>query len=110
MKRTVAQLVAKGYRVMDLTQKSWFLNKKSVEALTNTLQAARITVDTFVVLDLFGNTSTKFRQADNTLALATRVGKRGDGTCYGRLSPHLTHFYLSRSGVWGVCLPQSKII
>ena len=52
----------------------WFLNKKSVEALTNTLQVARIPADTFVILDLFGNTSTKFRQADDTLALATRVG------------------------------------
>ena len=60
--------------MLDLTQKSWFLNKNSVEALTNTLQAACIPVDTFVVLDLFGNTSTKFRQADDTLALATRVG------------------------------------
>ena len=110
MKRTAVQLVAKGYQVLDLTQKSWFLNKKTVEALTNTLQVACIPANTFVVLDLFGNTSAKFRQADDTLALATRVGKRGDGTCYGRLSPHLTHFYLSRSGVWGVCLPQSKII
>ena len=61
---------------MDLTQKSWFLNKKTVEALTNTLQAARIPADTF-----FGNTSTKFRQADDTLALATKVGGRGAGTC-----------------------------
>ena len=42
MNRTTAQLVAKGYRVLDLTQKSWFLNKKSVEALTNTLPAACI--------------------------------------------------------------------
>ena len=81
MKRTAAQLVAKGYCVMDLTQKSWFLNKKSVEALTNTLQAARIPADTFVILDLFGNTSTKFRQADDTLALATKVGGRGAGPC-----------------------------
>ena len=71
MKRTAVQLVAKGYRVLDLTQKVGFLTKNQ---LRHTLQAARIPADTFVVLDLFGNTSTKFRQADDTLALATRVG------------------------------------
>ena len=79
MKRTAVQLVAKGYRVLDLTQKVGFLTKNQ---LRHTLQAARIPADTFVVLDLFGNTSTKFRQADDTLALATRVGGGSwDGTC-----------------------------
>ena len=60
MKRTMCQLVAKGYRVLDLTQKSWFLNKKTVEELTHTLQVARIPIGTLVVLALFRNTSTKF--------------------------------------------------
>ena len=70
----MCQLVAKGYRVLDLTQKSWFLNKKTVEELTNTLQVARIPLGTIVVLDLFRNTSTKYRQADDTLALASKAG------------------------------------
>ena len=103
MKRTTMQLVAKGFRVLDLTQKSWFLNKKSVEALTNTFQAACIPADTFVVLDLFGNTSTKFRQADDTLALSTRVGGRGDVTCWVRLSPPLMHGAGEKFGR-GACL------
>ena len=55
-------------------QKSWFLNKKTVEELTKTLQVARIPLGTIVVLDLFGNTSTKYRQADDTLALASKAG------------------------------------
>ena len=74
MKCTLCQLVAKGYRVLDLTQKSWFLNKKTVEELTNTLQVVHIPLGTIVVLDLFGNTSTKYRQADDTLALASKAG------------------------------------
>ena len=37
MKRTSGHLMAKGYRVLDLTQKNWFLSKKSVENLANTL-------------------------------------------------------------------------
>ena len=50
------------------------MNKKTVEELTNTLQVARIPLGTIVVLDLFGNTSTKYRQADDTLALASKAG------------------------------------
>ena len=61
--------------MLDLMQKSWFLTKKTVEELTNTLQVARIPLGTIVVLDLFGNTSTKYRQAEDTLALASRGGR-----------------------------------
>ena len=77
MKRTTMQLVAKGFRVQDLTQKSWFLNKKSVEALTNTFQAACTVSLRTPSWYLTCLASTKFRQANNTLALATRVGGGG---------------------------------
>ena len=42
-----------------------------------TLRADRIPLETIVVLDLFGNTSTKFRQEDDTLALAVKNGAGG---------------------------------
>ena len=71
MKHTTMHLVAKGYQVLDLT---WFLNKKSVKALTNTLQTAHISPETFVVL-IFS--VTKFKQEDDTVAIAARVGGEG---------------------------------
>ena len=110
MRRTAVQLVAKGYSVMDLTQKSWFLNKKSVEALTNTLQSACIPADTFLILDLFGNTSTKFRQADDTLALATKVG--GGGLAYARGGSRHTLRIFNGTGRklgWDACLYQKPL-
>ena len=108
MRRTAAQLVAKGYRVMDLTQKSWFLNKKSVEALTNTLQSARIPADTFLILDLFGNTSTKFRQADDTLALATKVGGEGGWHMLGEVVATPDAFLMDQVGSLGGMLASIK--
>ena len=77
MQRTIVQLRQTGYRVKDLTQKSWVLGKKSCDALSAALVADRIPMGTTVVLDLFGNTSTKFKQEDNTLALAVIQGGGG---------------------------------
>ena len=45
-----------------------------MRSLAAALLADRISADTTVVLDLFGNTSTKFRQEDDTLALAIKNG------------------------------------
>ena len=82
MQRTISQLRQTGYRVRDLTQKSWVLGKKSCNALAGAILADRIPADTTVVLDLFGNTSTKFRQEDDTLALAVKNGGGGEGLAY----------------------------
>ena len=60
MLRTIVQLRQTRYRVKDLTQKSWVLGKKSCNTLSATLLADHILMGTTVVLDLFGNTSTKF--------------------------------------------------
>ena len=81
MQRTISQLRQTGYRVRDLTQKSWVLGKKSRDALAAAILADRIPADTTVVLYLFGNRSTKFRQEDNTLALAVKTGG-GEGLAY----------------------------
>ena len=95
--------------MLDLTQKSWFLNKNSVEALTNTLQAACIPVDTFVVLDLFGNTSTKFRQADDTCT-SHKGGGEGGWHMLGEVVATPDAFLTKQVGSLGGCLPQSKAI
>ena len=83
MQRTISQLRQTVYRVRDRTQQSWVLGKKSCDALAAAILADCIPADTdtTVVLDLFGNTSTKFRQEDNTLALAVKTGG-GEGLAY----------------------------
>ena len=57
-----------------MIQKSWVLGKKSCDALGSVLLADCIPMGTTAALDLFGNTSTKFKQEDNTLALAVKNG------------------------------------
>ena len=87
MQQTIVQLRQTRYRVKDLTQKSWVMGKKSCDALGAALLADRIPMGTTVVLDLFGNTSTKFKQEDDTLALAVKHGGGGGGgTCWVRWS------------------------
>ena len=88
MQWTIVQLRQTGYQVKDLTQKSWVLGKKSCDALGSALLADCIPRGTTVILDFFGNTSTKFKQEDNTLALAVRHvgGGGGGGTCWAMLS------------------------
>ena len=82
MQWTISQLRQTRYRVRDLTQKSWVLGKKSCDALAAAILADCIFTDTTEVLDLFGNTSTKFRQEDDTLALAVKNGGGGEGLAY----------------------------
>ena len=84
MQRTISQLRQTGYRVRDLTQKSWVLGKKSCDTLAGAILADSIPADTTVVLDLFGNSSTKFRQEDDTLALAVKNGGGGGLAYVGR--------------------------
>ena len=77
MQQTIVQLRQTRYQVKDLTQKSWVMGKKSCNALGAALLADRIPMGTTLVLDLFRNTSTKFKQEDDTLALAVKHGGGG---------------------------------
>ena len=79
MQRTIVQLRQTRYPVKVLTQKSFVLGKKSCDTLGTGLLADRIPMGTTVVLDLLGNTSTKFKQEDDTLALAVKNGGGGGG-------------------------------
>ena len=80
MKRVIPFLTAKGLTVTDLTQQSWHLNKRNTDSLRNMLEGVRMHAGSFLIADLFGNTSVKYRQEDDTLALA---GKRGGGEWVG---------------------------
>ena len=77
MNRVIPFLTAKGLTVTDLTQQSWHLNKRNTESLKNMLEGVRMHAGSFLIADLFGNTSVKYRQEDDTLALAVKSGGRG---------------------------------
>ena len=67
MSWTILHLVTSGLRVTDLTEKSWHLNSKTLEKMASRIQSASFDALSVVVLDLFGNTSVRFRQVDDSL-------------------------------------------
>ena len=79
MKRVIPFLVAKGLTVSDLTQQSWHLNKRNTDTLKNMLEGVCMHAGSFLIADLFGNTSVKYRQEDDTLALAVKTGGGSEG-------------------------------
>ena len=79
MKRVIPFLVAKGLSVTDLTQQSWHLNKRNTDNLKHMLEGVRMHAGSFLIADLFGNTSVKYRQEDDTLALTVKTGGGSEG-------------------------------
>ena len=75
MKRTIPFLVSKGLRVTDLTASCWMASAKNNADLVKTLAGVSGTVDTFFVLDLFGNSTTRYRTPDDTTSPATNMGR-----------------------------------
>ena len=68
---------AKGLNITDLTEKNWHLNTKNLAKLVSRIQEFSVDALLVVVLDLFGNTSVHFWQADNTLSLAVKLPGEG---------------------------------
>ena len=79
MKRLIPVLLAKGYSVTDLTEKNWMANTKKNKELAATVSGSVSTVGTFVILDLFGNSSTRYRTPDDSTSPATHLGRGGGG-------------------------------
>ena len=70
---------AKEIAVTDLTEKNWHFNSKSLASLVSKIQATSLSALSVLVLDLFGNTSVLFKQADDTLSLAVKLPGEGVG-------------------------------
>ena len=68
---------AKEIAVTDLTEKNWHFNSKSLASLVSKIQATSLSALSVLVLDLFGNTSVLFKQADDTLSLAVKLPGEG---------------------------------
>ena len=77
MRGVIPHIAAQGGTVADLTESSWVLNKNNSDNLAKTLGCVDHSPDTVYVLDLFGSTCTRFRQADDTLAPAVKLGHGG---------------------------------
>ena len=73
MSRVIPHIRAKGFAVSDLTEKSWHLSKNSFEKLSGKLQTAELGPLSVTVHDLFGNTSIRFNQRDDTLSLPVKL-------------------------------------
>ena len=75
MSRTIPHIKAKGIAVIDLTERNWHLNAKSLASLVSKIQATSLNALSVLVLDLFGNTSMRFKQADDNLSLIINNNK-----------------------------------
>ena len=74
MRRIIPHILAKGFPVVDLTEQGWTLNTKNTQALSHLLPGVVDSPGCVLVMDLFGRTSTRFRQEDDSLSLAVKVG------------------------------------
>jgi hypothetical protein len=63
-----------GYEVSDLSQPSWLASTVNIELLTEKLTSLNLDTDSAVILELFGNSTYRYRQFDGTMALPFKVG------------------------------------
>jgi hypothetical protein len=74
MRRLVPSLKMAGFEVIDLTQPSWLATCENVELLTEKLTSLNLDTDSVVILELFGNSTYRYRQFDGTMALPFKAG------------------------------------
>ena len=75
MKRVIPLLVSKGMDVTDLTERCWMTSAKNNLVLSSALAGVETTADTAFVLDLFGNSTARYRTLDDSTSPATFMGK-----------------------------------
>jgi len=75
MKRLIPFLVSKGLSVADHTKSCWMASTKNNAELAASLSGLNSAADTFFVLDLFGNSTTRYRTPDDSTSPATNMGR-----------------------------------
>jgi lysophospholipase L1-like esterase len=73
MKRVAREIAAQGLKVTDMSVPGWVANSASISALSKQLDHLHTEPGTVVVLDLLGNSSTKFLQIDDTLSMPCKI-------------------------------------
>jgi hypothetical protein len=74
MRRLVPALKLSGYEVTDLTVPSWLATPGNVEMLADRITSLSADPGTVIVLELFGNSTIRYRQFDGTMALPFKSG------------------------------------
>jgi hypothetical protein len=75
MRRLVPALKLSGYEVTDLTVPSWLARPENVEMLADRITSLSVEPGTVIVLELFGNSTVRYRQFDGTMALPFKSGQ-----------------------------------
>jgi hypothetical protein len=74
MRRLIPHIKAAGYNVVDFTQSSWLATPDNVEKLAEKIISIKLEPDHIIVLELFGNSTFRYRQFDGTMALPFKAG------------------------------------
>jgi len=74
MRRMLPHIVSQGFTVVDMTEKGWVLNARNIGSLKQKISGLKGTSDTVFVVDLLGNAGYRYKQEDDSLAMATRIG------------------------------------
>jgi hypothetical protein len=112
IRRLAPFIKSAGFSVTDLSQPSWLATPDNVEFLATKLNTLGLPPDTAIILELFGNSTFRFRQFDGTMALPYKAGNiyhmGGDiGVCEDDAFKKLCG---SISGILEACKDSIKIL
>jgi hypothetical protein len=112
MRRLIPLLKAAGHTVTDLTQPSWLATPENIDYLIASLNTIWPDNNTTVILELFGNSTFRYRQFDGTMALPFKVNggyhMEGDvGVCDKETFLRLC---MALSSVFDACNDSTKIV
>jgi hypothetical protein len=74
MKRLIPSLKATGNEITNFTQSSWLATPDNIDILADKIRKENIGPDTVIILELFGNSTFRYRQFDGTMALPFKSG------------------------------------
>jgi hypothetical protein len=76
MKRLVPIFSAAGYHVTDLSRPSWMATAENIEYIAEQLNSLALEPGYIAVMELFGNSTFRYRQFDGTMALPFKSNKQ----------------------------------
>jgi hypothetical protein len=112
MRRTIPFLKQAGITVTDLMQPSWLATPDNIDYIISSLNTICPGKDTMVILELFANSTFRYRQFDGTMALPFRSnnGYHMEGNVGACDDNTFLKLCGSLSGVLDACNDSIKII
>jgi hypothetical protein len=74
MRRLIPALRLAGYEIIDLSQPSWLATAENIELLANRILSLGLGPDSVLMIEPFGNSTFRYRQFDDTMALPFKSG------------------------------------